>query len=225
MPEYKGRRKMGHFLTVTAFKSDNTDRIVNSILEYTSEFDVNSRIAESVDEPCDQRHAVVYESVDGWCVVVWPSHFFGFEAPLAQALSATLDTVISTISVYDGDYWSHKFFSSGVQLDNFCSMPTYWCDSDDDTELIISEFRGSPCFVAENLNIDESTIQGYYLPILEDKDYPKVVPGDKFGLDDFWVFTDFWDKLNIQYPANGMSYYKVVDLTRTFSKKLPEVGV
>lgn len=213
---------MGHFLAVTAFKTEESDSVAESINEYSQEFGVKSQILDSLKEPKEDRHALIYSPVNGWCVVLWPNYFNLHDVPVAKAISERLSTTVSTVNVYDGNYWCHVFFNNGIQLDNYCSMPTYWSETEDDAKQKITQYKGHPKAIANQLGIDLTIISGYYTPILEEKNYAKVSPNDEFALDDFWVFTDYWTKLGIQYPKDMLSFKKAINLTKFFSKRLPE---
>ena len=214
---------MGHFFAVTAFKTENEKLVSDAIVEYSTAYDVKARALDKVNEPNEKSHAILFPQANGWCVVIWPRYFNIHDVPLAKTISEKYSLLVSTVNVYDGDYWCHYLFNAGEEIDAYCSIPNYWAESESESEDSINKFKGNPELVAQYMGIEKTNIEGYYQHLLEDKEYGKVYSEDESELDDFWVFTDFWNKLGIEYPADIMSFNSVVDLTKKFDSKFPEI--
>lgn len=203
---------MGHFFTITAIRTNDSNAVAHAVLEYSQRSELKSRVLFSVNDPNDEYHATIYTPVDDWCVIEWPRYFSDYDGIAPKFLSERLSTLASTIDVHYGDYWRHIFYKHGAKLDDFNSMPSYWFEDDYDTSELEAMYKGSPANIASELNIDEEDIAGYYEHIASCKKYSKVHPDDRFELDDFWVFVDYWRKLGIQYPVGVVSAYCFVDL-------------
>ena len=209
---------MGHFLAVSAVKTNDVEGLAENIDKYAKENGVKSQRLEGKVELSEDRHVLVFPPENGWCVVLWPAYFNIHDVPAAKYLSENLNALVSSVNVYDGDYWCHSFFDSGVQIDSYCSMPGYWAENDKELKENIEKYKGCPAGVAQKLDISIERIEGYYKHIIEDIEYSKVNDSDEFEIDDFWVFTDFWNCLGIEYPEDMEAYSSIIDLTRFFSK-------
>lgn len=214
---------MGHFLAVTAFQLEDEKQVTNALTEYCNRHGASATVIDNVATPDEKRHALVYGSISGWTLVIWPAYFNLHDVPLSQQISEKLKIHVSTISVYDDDYWCHYLFNIGQKVDEFCSRPDYWAQSEEELAGFADQYKGSPEIVARNMNIDVTSINRYYQPLLEDKDYGKAYPNDTVELDDIWVFVDFWGKLGIKYPDDIAGFKSAIDLTTEFSSRLPQL--
>lgn len=215
--------KMGHFFAVTAFNTNNENAVSDAVISYSQKYEVNAKVLDNVKEPNENTHSILFDSNNGWTIVVWPPYFNIYDVPLAEELSKKLDLLVSTINVYDGDYWCHYFFDKGEMVDKYCSIPNYWAEDETDGESFIKEFIGNPKSVAQLCGIQIEAIEGYYIPLLDEKEYGKAYKDDEFELEDFWVFADFWKKLGINYPEDMRTFKFIIDMTNNFDKKLPEI--
>lgn len=214
---------MGHFFATTAFKSSDESSIADAIVQYSKQYDVKARILDKVKQPNEKTHGIIFPPTNGWCVVIWPNYFNIHDVPLANFISESLKILVSTVNVYDGDYWCHYLFENGKKIDNYCSIPDYWAENETEAQELISRKNGTPELVAECIGINKEKIEGYFQPLIEEKEYGKVHLNDRSNLDDFWVFTDFWSQLGIKYPEDTASFKLIVDLTKKFDTKLPQI--
>ncbi len=212
---------MGSFLAVTAFYSDDIDAISKSITSYAHEYKIPAAIETKSDTPNHKRHALVYKSKNGWIVVLWPDYFNVHDGRLAKWVSKQRNLLVSTVGVYDGDYWCHHMYRNGEQIDLFCSVPTYWAETEEEAKSSAQRLQGSPERVAKAVGVSASAIEGYYTHINFEKEYSRVHSNDATTVDNFWVFTDFWEKIGIEYPTDISNYSVTIDLTESFSKELP----
>lgn len=216
---------MGLFLAVTAFQTADVDLVSSSIVEYSKKHGVDAAILDGVIEPNEKRHALIYGPVNGWTLVLWPAYFNVHDAPIAKAIAENSNVIVSTINIYDGDYWCHGLYSSKEQIDSFCSNPNYWADNEETATESKSQLQGSPEKVAAIFGINPDRIKGYYTHLDFGSDSGKVNDADEFELSNIWVFVDFWHAIGISYPENVSNFNVVVDLTTRFSNRLPQGGV
>ncbi|KKL84729.1 hypothetical protein LCGC14_1961820 [marine sediment metagenome] len=218
---------MGHFLAVSAFRTEQVDELCQRIAGYCRSSDVGCEVRESADDLSDETDATVYSPENGWVRVIWPNHFTANDFPLCENLSKQAALVVSTVHTYDGEYWEHLFLDRGDVLHKFCSWPDYDVGSEEEAVKAKAEWRGDPTQLAEFLGIPAESISGYMVHLspppaepppkksifswLTGKSQPQPQPqfvvethkaydADHFDLEDFWVFTDFWAKLGIVYP-------------------------
>jgi len=233
---------MGYFLAVSAFQGSSVDQLAQAIQRYTAKFGVACETF-SPDQlvPSPRTDATVFAPIDEWTIVLWPEYFNTHDFPMCEALSERLSTLVSTVHVYDGDYWAHGLFEQGCLLDQFCSQPDYFAEDSETANLMKVKWQGDPETIASRFQIPVDAICGYlsHLPLPEDRvpqSRPlfsflkrrkpsvfdrKVKPDDDFGLDNFWVFTDFWRSLGIHYPDDMTKWAKRLRFANDFTKHLP----
>jgi hypothetical protein len=235
---------MGYFLAVSAFQDSAVERLAQAIRRCASEFNVACHTFDPERaESNPETDASLFEPVEGWTVVLWPAYFNIHDFPVCQALSEQLSTLVSTMHVYDGDYWAHGLFERGQLLDRFCSQPDYFAEDSETAERMKTEWRGDPETIASRFNVSAEAIRGYVLRLASfEESVPqprslfslfkrrrpglsvrKVKPDDEFGLDNFWVFTDFWKRLGIRYPDNVAEWAKLVRFDGDFKNHLPHL--
>src|SRR5438128_2524262 len=98
---------MGYFLAATAFRSDSVPETVRAISEFFLTYGVQHEVLSSGQARNHGTDALVFAAQNQWVVVVWPSYFNLHDFPLASAVGKTRPWLISTIHVYDSDYWEH----------------------------------------------------------------------------------------------------------------------
>lgn len=216
---------MGYFLAVTAFHTGDVDAVSKSVIEYAQEYKVPASVVDKATQPNEKRNGLVFKSGKDWVIVLWPEYFNIHDAPLAQWVSKNKDMLVSTIGVYDGDYWCHGMYKSGEKIDSFCSIPTYWSNSKEQAKSDSERLKGNPKRVAKEFSIEPAKIEGYYTHLELGKDYSKVHQDDEFKVNNFWVFTDFWDELGINYPEDVSGFEIMLDLTDKYGENLPPGGV
>ncbi|MDR7274041.1 hypothetical protein [Catenuloplanes atrovinosus] len=182
-----------------AFRHDDAGEVARLVVAYAAERGVEARVGSaSGGEIADQ--ADVYEPLDGWTVVMWPSTSGDAAVELARAVSGRLGTVASCVSAYEDDFWSHLVFEAGRERDRFTSRPDYF-EEEAGTE---HRWTSDPAVVAGLFGVGAADITDYLTPLTEDdldgEDERRAHPDDEYALTDSWVFVDFWRHLGITYP-------------------------
>ena len=128
-----------------------------------------------------------------------------------------MSVLVSTIHVYDEGYWAHGLFERGELLDQFCSKSDYFADDFETANRMKMKWQGNPEVIASRFKIPIYAFRGYMISFSPSDDSIaqsgslfsflkrrkarlidcKVKPDDRFGLDNFWVFTDFWRSLRM----------------------------
>jgi hypothetical protein len=194
---------MGDFIAVTAFRTQSVESVARAAIEYIRGFQVSAEFVPSI-EPLDLRNdAHIYQPPGDWIVTWWPYYFNVHDFPLARVMAAENNWLISTVHVYDGDYWEHLCCSGPTELHAFCSSPTYWQNDSAEDYGRILKYDSTPTRLAEVFGIAPSTIQPYLVDVeaLPDKE-AKAHPDDEHSLANYWVFIDFWRRLGIPYPES-----------------------
>ena len=212
---------MGNFLAVTAFRSDSVADVSAAISEYLIGHGVSVESVSS-GSPDEGRDAQIYAPANGWTVVLWPEYFNLYDFPLASSVATARIWLISTIHVYDDEYWEHLAHDGATEIHAFCSRPNFWRDEAPDDFERVARFDSTPERLAAAFGCPTATIE----PYLTDADSlpsfdAKAHSGDEFPLGNFWVFADFWRWLGITYPTPPQNLATVVRLAKNFSRKLP----
>jgi hypothetical protein len=212
---------MGHFLAVTAIHTESVSEVAQAISEFVQSHGVSHETMSGATPPQEATDALIFNPVNGWMVVLWPSYFNAHDFPLIKSIALSRGWLISGVHVYDGDYWEHLAFNKETELHSFCSRPGYWADEPAELERVAA-FKPQPQAFCAALGVPVSLISPYLVDVdkLPDDD-AKAQAEDQFELADFWVFTDFWQKLGIIYPDPPENPGAVVRLSKWFSKRLP----
>ena len=228
---------MSNFLAVSAFRTDDINRVMTAITEYCSEYGVVVVSVTGV-ETDPARDAQVYSAENGWICCLWPNYFNLYDFPLCTEIAKRLSIDISTVRVYEGDLWEHLFLSGDKRLHYFCSFPTYF--EPEETECFDSSVPRDPVALCSHLGVAHDQVALYLqtFPLPEEnaqnsndsslhglsQTNRKAYAEDSFDIDNFWVFTDFWRKLGIVYPDPIDSYVAVLRFEDSFEGKLPMNG-
>lgn len=207
---------MGEFLAATAFRTRDTEALREAIERFYRENGHPVRRVEGADardlSPDDDT--IIHGSAGNWTVVTWPR--YAADGPAADSVTAALATIASSVHVHDGDYWVHRLFESGRTLDRFASMPDYFAEDPDSaqTALLAATWAGRADVLAEALGVADAVVAPYLVqaPALDDEEpdedfedvdeaWGKAFPDDTYDRSDVWVFTDFWRRIGIAYPA------------------------
>jgi hypothetical protein len=213
---------MGNFLAVSAFRFQPVDLVSQAIVEYAMRYSVSVEVQPSIDFVGGRTDAQVYEPANDWTVVLWPDYFNIHDFPFVRAIAATKGWMVSTVHVYDGDYWEHLCCSGQSELHLFNSRPAYWKDDADEDYSRIQKYDSSPSRLAEALGIAPSSIQPYLVDVEPLADLQaKAFPDDEYSLANFWVFIDFWKRLGIKYPDPPHRLGAILRIGEDFMDKLP----
>lgn len=186
---------MGNFLAATAVRTE-PDAVAAAVEGFLAEHQA------AAGAGAEGESAQVYAAGDDWSVVLWPAFFNVYDEPAAGRLSQTCDTLVSTVHLFDDDYWTHVLYDRGDQVDVFCSKPTYHLDGETDAKPLRDAFAGRPDLIGQRFGIESQRVAPYLRHTdVDNPPHETVAEGDEHGLDDTWVFTDFWRALGITYPV------------------------
>jgi hypothetical protein len=211
---------MGLFLAASAFRDRDVDQVTAALEQFLADH------GWSTDgDPRSEDEVRLFAPVGGWTVVLWPPYFNGHDSIAARELSATLGTVASTVHIYDSDYWVHRLFRAGEELDRSASTPAYWAESEEEAIRLRAAWTGNAAVVADTVGRPAAGLEPYQTP-LEDGDEPpgKAFDDDENELDDPWVFVDFWRRLGITYPADPTAWARQLWLKSGWLGQLPADG-
>jgi hypothetical protein len=154
--------------------------------------------------------------------VLWPRYFNIHDFPLARAVASARSWLVSTVHVYDGDYWEHLCCSGGAELHAFGSRPRYWQDDAPADYQRMMAYATEPSRLAAALGVSPQVIQPYLVDVdaLSDPE-AKALPDDEATLGDIWVFVDFWRRLGIVFPTPPQNRAAVLRVGLNVAKKLP----
>ncbi len=210
---------MGYFLAVSAFKSDAPADVCRVITEYMNRYELGCSPITAETDPDEKTDALIFNPRNGWTVVMWPSYFNIHDFAFVRSVAPGHKLLISTVHVYDDDYWEHLCHSGETELHAFCSEPKYWGDEGPEYQLV-SGYNSEPNRLASALGVSPEVIKPY-LVIGSEAGEAQAHPDDEFALWDFWVFTDFWRRLGIHYPDSTSSVFTTLRIDKDFMKKLP----
>lgn len=213
---------MGYFLAVTAFKTDSVADLARVVIDHMKSYGVPCE-SLPVDSQLDpQRDAQMYAPVAGWTVIFWPAYFNIHDFPLVRTLAASQGWLVSTVHVYDDEYWEHLCCSGGTELHAFCSRSRFWKEESPDDFQRMSGYDTEPSRLASSIGISPQVIQPYIVDV-DSLPTPeaKAHPNDEFTLGDFWVFVDFWRRMGVTYPTPPQNLAAVLRLGLNVGKKLP----
>ncbi|MBI5536673.1 MAG: hypothetical protein HY898_28395 [Deltaproteobacteria bacterium] len=209
---------MGLFLAASAFRNRSAADVADTIRAYASKFG-------SAAEPCGPsdpetpEDVHVYAPAQGWTVVRWPAFFNVHDVPFCLDGSHNLRTLVSTVHIYDGDYWAHFLMENGALLDRFASWPDYF-----DPELpdaARAQWKGNPELIASKAGCDPTAIRPYLVhPDPEDPPPGKAAEDDAFELADVRVFADLWRRMGIRWDTAAASALRM-QLDRKYGTHLP----
>jgi hypothetical protein len=212
---------MGHFLAVTALRSESVPEVVQAISRYLQSHDTKHEVLPGATPPDEATDALVFAPAGGWTVVLWPNYFNIHDFPLARAIASDQPWLVSSVHVYDGDYWEHLAVQGASELHSYCSRPTYWEDAPEELERVAA-FSPEPGRLAVAAGVPPGVLAPYIVDADAVSDDAKANPEDQFALSDFWVFTDFWHRLGITYPDPPENPASVIRLSKWFAKRLPQ---
>jgi len=221
---------VGEFVAVSAFRTDDADRVLAAAGRFFSTNMWPAVRVEGAQEVTDDD-VLVFAPVNGWTVVVWPGYFT--ELAAAEFISRDLSVLTSTVRIHDGDYWSHSLLRNGVMLDRFATMPDYFTDDPAEIARLTAKYAGRPAAIAEAVGCPVDQVAPYLMQVdledgedeegyyVEEPELGRAFPDDEFELDSPWVFVDFWRRLGPRYPANLSAYRGRLRLAAGWLDKLP----
>jgi hypothetical protein len=236
---------MGEFLSVSAVRERGVAEVSAAICAYAASLGVDASVTR---EASDWETDATVASRKGWAVIFWPRDSVGDGEPISRALSQSLQTLVSSVEVYDSDLWHHFLFSNGEALDRFSSNPGCYTSDPEEKEEMLQEWRGYPEVIAAEVGVPAEAIRPYLVDVEllpqppkkgvlrralrwlgwtsqvdPDELTPKAFPDDEHRLGDTWVFTDFWRRLGISYEGGPGERQQRIRFPNGFSA-LPAEG-
>lgn len=211
---------MGEFLAAVAFRDVAPDVVAAAIRDYCTASGVGAALLPP-DEPDFRCDALVCAPDGRFTRVLLPPYFNAHDFALAASLSASLGTLVSSIHVYDGDYWAHAAWDHGALVDRFASMPDYF--EPDDRGAQRARWRGDATKLARIFEVAPETLAPYFVHLdvsHEQSPIGKAFADDEFDRDETWVHADFWRRLGIHYPETFETEI-LVRLDEDFLGRLP----
>src|SRR3954452_7865188 len=99
---------MGEWIAPSAFRCSDLSALTDSLRACLSPFDVDVEKVPPAEHNED-HDALIHRAGNDWIVVTSPLWFYS-NALIGESVSGALETLSSTIHVYDGDYWTHLLF-------------------------------------------------------------------------------------------------------------------
>ncbi|MBP2327410.1 hypothetical protein JOF56_007795 [Kibdelosporangium banguiense] len=187
---------MGEFVTVPAIETENEDAVSAATGRFFESCSWPARPVGNA-EPVTEDDVLFFPPLNGWTVILWPAYFT--ELAAVESISRDLGVLVSTVRIHDGDYWCHSLLRNGSTLDRFASVPDYFTDDSGEIARLKAAYAGRPAIVAEAAGRTPDQVAPYFVPVAT-QEMGKAFDDDEFGLDDPWVFTDFWRR---PAPARG----------------------
>ncbi len=213
---------MSEFLAVTAFHSASTDQVIEAISQHLGAHGVASIFDRAATKPNDRTDAQVYSPVNGWAVVLWPEYFNVHDFGLARAVATRTGWLVSSVHVYDSQYWEHLCVVGDRELHIYNSRPAFWKIDSPDDFVRISRYESDPRRLAAHVGVPVQEIAPYFVNASDLADpNAKSYADDECALGSFWVFTDFWRRLGIRYPDILKGMAGILRLDADYSDKLP----
>ncbi len=194
-------------MAAAALRAGDVDEVVAAVVRYASRHQVPAEVIDPV-EADGKSSTDLWLPRDGWIVTIWPTWFTGLGA-VAKWLSGEFGTLVSTVDVYDGDFWNHVLWRDGKELDRFSSWPDHFTNDRSEAKRLKQDWTGRPHLLAETFGVPESSITPYLIPPYSSGIFGwwmrsrKPFPDDAVELADIWIFIDFWRRLGIPYPGDG----------------------
>lgn len=198
---------MGHFLCVTAVRSEDFAGVLASVKGYLVSHGVEPSVVADRSSPAVD--VALFEPHDGWTTVAWPAYFNGHDSLAARWLSRDLGTLVSGMSIYDSDTWLHEVHRDGERVDRFARDPVALAGTRAEIRGLRREWAGDPGQVARAFGVAEDLVAPYYVHV-DDVDE--------------WEFVRLWELLGITYPVSeseSLAVWAALDLPDDWSSRLP----
>jgi hypothetical protein len=210
---------VGNFLAVTAFRGLTAETVADAVAAYCRTYGLSSSVLGTNPGAGSQR-AGVFAPVNGWTTVLWPPYFNIHDIDAATALSASTNTLISTMHVYDDEYWVHVLVRDGMVLDRFASRPDYFDPTPEERERLRDKFAGNADVTAAAVGVQADALRPYFRHLSGEAATGRAFTDDEFDLDDTWVLADVWRRMGIEYP-DPAAVAVTVDLGVGWQSTLP----
>jgi hypothetical protein len=211
---------MGNFVAVTAVRKGSAEAVAQAIVDYTRAHGLDSAVL-SGNPGVDSQRAGVFAPVDGWTTVLWPPFFNIHDIAAAIALSSSTHALVSTMHIYDDEYWVHVLVRAGAVLDRFASRPTYFDPPPAVAERLRATFAGDADVTAAAVGVPADSLRPYFGHLEGEGPTGRAFADDEFDLDDTWVVADVWRRMGITYPDPVSAVAVTVDLGFEWEAKLP----
>lgn len=154
---------MGHFLCVTAVRSEDFARVLGAAKGYLVSHGVGPSVVADRSSPAVD--VALFEPHDGWITVSWPAYFNGHDAIAARWLSRELGTLVSGMSIYDSDTWLHQVHSHGERLDRFARDPAALAGSRAEIRRVRRQWTGDRGRVARAFGVPPDVLAPFYVHV------------------------------------------------------------
>jgi hypothetical protein len=213
---------MGLDLAVSAFRECPPADLAKAIAAWVEPFHVKAEPLGrgDVDSLSD---VLIFPEKDGWTIVSWPPSFKLNHISACRVLTKALGAVASSVHVPDGLFWVHALVHQGEVVDRYGAMPDFTVDSDAAKERMRKKWAGNARVIGMLLELPPEKIAPYLVICDPTKKSPgKAFKEDLFDLQNYWVFTDFWRKLEISYPLDLKGFEHRLRISPPgFALKLP----
>ena len=79
---------VGHFLAVTAIRSESTQGVTRAVGDYLQSHGVDYEVLPAATPLREDRDAQLFAPNSGWIVVLWPTYFNLHDFALAKSLAS-----------------------------------------------------------------------------------------------------------------------------------------
>lgn len=188
---------MGMFLSMTSVVGKAKSEVVNSLANYAKS--VGGGL-EKENLAIDNNNCCVIKEAYGNTTIFNPYAYLEWDKS-SHFISESLNAVVFSFHIHDGDLWMYTLFVNGEIVDQFIPIPDYW--DENITEEEIKSWRGDPLTVAKfATSVTPADIERYLVRWdMEAEESKKAYANDDFGQED-WQLLDFMRKLSLPYPLN-----------------------
>lgn len=132
-------------------------------------------------------------------MVLFNDDFCGYESAAAQ-LSLKTALPLLLVYIYDGDFWGYYFYQNGNKLDEFCTMPDYFVEDEEEAD---AEKMGDASVLAAYFGVAAADIQNYLVAwtdeMLDGETEENAYAEDEAAYGDCWQAADFMRRLGYPY--------------------------
>ena len=130
-------------------------------------------------------------------MVLFNDGFCGYESAAAQ-LSLKTALPLLLVYIYDGDFWGYYFYQNGNKLDEFCTMPDYFVEDEEETD---AEKMGDASVLAAHFGVAAADIQNYLVAWTDEMLDGEIeaYAEDEAVYGDCWQAADFMRRLGYPY--------------------------
>lgn len=172
---------MGDFGAMSAFRTNDSARLQQAIVDYCRGANVGCEVLSADAEFDDHKDAQLAKPVNGWSVVCWPMYANLIDVLLCETLAAELAIMVSSVQIYDGDFWNHHFLNVKERVHEFCSWPAYFGEVNAQSQYCWEPSCRDAARLCALLGVPVEAISGYlvHLPLEPLPNQPAPPPRPK----------------------------------------------